>query len=77
MKHYKGQQEFALNKSQDYRSLIPDVGVSVKVEFYNGSEWVEDDYSPVTDPSDVSCFGEIVRLTPSPISGGFGFGSEG
>lgn len=76
MKHYTGQQTFAFNKMQDFRALIPDSGVSVAVEFWNGDQFVIDDKSPVTSPEDISCLGVVVRLTPDPISGGFGFDSE-
>ena len=76
MKHYTGQQTFAFNKMQDFRALIPDPGVSVAVEFWNGEQFVADEGSPVTSPEDIGCLGAVVRLTPDPISGGFGFDSE-
>ena len=30
-------------------SIIPDAGVTVKVEAYTGTEWVEDSKSPMTE----------------------------
>lgn len=76
MKHYTGQQVFSFNKIQDFRSLIPDAGVSVEVAFWNGTQFIVDDKSPVTSPTDISCTGVTVRLTPTPAESGYGFDTE-
>lgn len=76
MNYFTGQKEFAFNKIQELRALIPDTGVTVAVEFWNGAQWVADDNSPVASPSDLSCLGIKVRLTPTPSNGGYGFDSE-
>lgn len=77
MKYFTGVQEFAFNKLQEYRSLIPDAGVQVAVEFWNGNQWVEDDGSPISTPNDISCAGVRVKLTPTPANGGYGFDVDG
>jgi hypothetical protein len=51
------------------RSVIPDAGTSVTVEFFNGAEWVADSQSPITVPNTVFCRGLRVRYTPD--TGGF------
>ena len=43
MNYFTGQKEFAFNKIQEFRALIPDAGVTVAVEFWNGSQWVADE----------------------------------
>ena len=53
----------------EYRSIVPDSGTSVTVEFYSGAEWVEDSQSPITTPNTVFCRGLSMRLTPD--TGGF------
>ena len=51
------------------RSIIPDAGTSVVVEYYTGTEWVADTRSPITTPNQLVCKGLSVRLTPN--MGGF------
>jgi hypothetical protein len=76
MNYFTGQKEFAFNKIQEFRALIPDAGVTVAVEFWNGTQWVTDKKSPVDSPSDIGCLGVKVRFTPTPSNGGYGFDSE-
>ena len=56
--------------STEERSVIPDAGTSVTVEYSNGAgSWVEDSQSPITTPNTIFCRGLSVRLTPD--VGGF------
>lgn len=49
----------------DYISVIPDSGASVKVEFYTGSQWVDDSQSPLTTPATVFVRNNSLRFTPT------------
>jgi hypothetical protein len=69
MARYEAQTLIKPQGNIDERSLIPDSGTSVTVEFFNGSEWVADSQSPVTVPNTVFCRGLSIRLTPD--TGGF------
>ena len=46
-------------------SIIPDAGVTVKVEAYTGVEWVEDSKSPMTESGTVFARNTTLRLTPT------------
>ena len=72
---YTSQTEFYFNKLQEYRSIIPDNGTSVTIEFWSGIEWVEDPLSPITSPDAIRCSGVGIRLTPD--VGGFFFDDGG
>lgn len=69
MARYTTPKEFSFSKLQEYRSIIPDSGASVAVEFWSGSEWVADANSPMTSPDKIFALGVQVRLTPT--GGGF------
>lgn len=49
----------------DYISVIPSSGVSVKVEFWSGSEYVEDPNSPILETEKVFVRNTSVRFTPT------------
>jgi predicted Rdx family selenoprotein len=49
----------------DYISVIPATGTSVKIEFWSGSDFVEDPKSPITEAEKVFVRNTSVRFTPS------------
>lgn len=69
MGRYTTQTDITFDKSQDWRGVVPDVGVSVAVEYWNGLGWTTDNGSPITSADKLFTKGMRVRLTPS--SGGF------
>jgi hypothetical protein len=46
-------------------AIIPDVGASVKVEYFSGLDWIEPVESPITAPDTFFACGLVVRLTPA------------
>ena len=48
----------------DHISVIPSSGVSVKVEFWSGSEFIEDPRSPIMQAERVFVRNTSVRFTP-------------
>lgn len=69
MSRYTALKEFAFGSLVESRSVIPDSGTSLAVEFWSGTEWVADSASPTTAPTTIFTRNMRVRLTPS--VGGF------
>jgi hypothetical protein len=69
MARYTQETVFSFGKLQEYRAVIPDAAGSVKVEFWNGTGWTEDQGSPMTKPDKIFTLGVNVRLTPSASHG--------
>lgn len=69
MARYTAQHILSSKGSVKERSVIPDAGTSVTVEFHTGTQWVADPESPITTPNLITCRGLSVRLTPD--TGGF------
>lgn len=61
--------EFAGTPLVDERSVIPDDGTSVSVEYWSGLSWTTDEASPITSPTAIRTKNIQVRLTPD--VGGF------
>lgn len=57
-------------------AVIPETGVSVKVEYYTGVEWMEPQSSPIGALDTVFVCGCRVRFTPSPENSGFYLGYQ-
>jgi hypothetical protein len=71
MARYNEVKVFTFGSLVGYRNIIPDDGVSLDVEVWSGNTWTLDDISPMTTPQSFNLRNTKIRVTPTPIDGGF------